>query len=102
MSILRRSVLYYKKPDGQYIFPGWAIVTTTLGAMLEPFNISDHFSPSQTIVDFDPSDMMVRIDELQPINQLTDWKITSFGETMPIAGGDLLPRVHKKTGRFAA
>jgi hypothetical protein len=100
MSILKRTVLYYKSDDGQYRFPGWAVTITTEGACLEPFNISDRFVTGlgQSIADFDPSDIMTRVDELQPINDLTDWAVMSFGETMPTCGGDLLPRTYIKEG----
>ena len=98
MSILRRSVLYYKYPKGVYRFPGWAIVQTTLGACLEPFTIADQMVPGKSTADFDCSDIMTRIDELQPIDDRTDWKVMSGGDIVPLGGGDRLPRVYRKDG----
>jgi hypothetical protein len=102
MSILKRTVLYYKYPketkSGVFRFPGWAITQTTLGACLEPFNIADQWDPGKSKSDFDCSDMMARIDELQPIDDRLDWKVTSFGEAQPTGGGDILPRVYRKDG----
>ena len=100
MSILKRTVLYKKSENRPYRFLGWAIATTTLGAMLEPFNINDRVSPSQGILDFDPSDPIARVDDLQNVDPLDDFRALSFGETMPIHGGDLMPRVYIKTGNF--
>ena len=100
MSILKRSVLYIKPDKKQYRFPGWAIVTTTLGAMLEPFDISSHHSPSQGWIDFDPSDEITRIDDLQNIDNGKQILLTSFGETMQTMGGDRHPSVIPVTGKF--
>ena len=98
--IQKRSVLYFKDDKGQFRFSGWAVTTTTLGAMMEPFNIDDHHVGSQDIVDFDPSDPMVRIDELQSVDPLKECIGLSHGETMEIHGGNLMPRVLIKTGNF--
>jgi len=100
MSIQKRSVLYTKPKGKQYRFIGWAIVTTTLGAMLEPFDIAEHGNPSQNWVDFDPSDPITRIDELRNVDTGKEGKITSFGETMEVMGGDRYPRVLIETGNF--
>ena len=99
MSILSRSVLYYKSPNGPFRFPGWAITNTTLGSCLEPFNISDRYVHNYGLSDFDPSDIIARVDDLQPINDLNDWKVTSFDEVQPIGGGDLHPRTFLKEGK---
>lgn len=101
MSILKRTVLYYKDPKGQFRFPGWAVTITTQGACLEPFNINDRFATglNDGVADFDPSDIMAKVDDMQPMNDLTDWQVTSFGEVQPTGGGDLLPRVNPKRGR---
>lgn len=98
--IQKRCVLYFKDDKGQYRFTGWAVTTTTLGAMMEPFNINDRAVGSQSIVNFDPSDPMARVDELKNIDPLKECLGLSHGETMEIHGGDLMPRVYIKTGNF--
>ena len=100
MSIQKRSVLYTKTDKKQYRFIGWAIATTSLGAMLEPFDINAHNNPGVNWVDFDPSDPIARVDDLQNIDIGKEALMTSFGETMEILGGERYPRVLKKTGNF--
>ena len=100
MSILKRSVLYTKTEKKPYRFIGWAICTTTLGAMLEPFEINSHHSPSKGWIDFDPSDEITRVDELQNVDGGKEELLTSFGETMAVLGGDRYPRVLIKNGNF--
>ena len=99
MSILKRSVLYMKTEKNPYRFVGWAICTTTLGAMLEPFDINSR-NPGVDLVDWDPSDPIARIDELQNIDDGKEELMTSFGETMAVLGGDRYPRVLIKNGNF--
>ena len=100
MSILKRSVLYSKPDKKQYRFIGWALTTTTLGVMLEPFDISNHHNPGQNFLDFDPSDPISRIDELRNIDGTAEELATSFGETMPLMGGNRHPSVLIETGNF--
>ena len=100
MSIQKRSVLYVKPDMGPYRFIGWAMVTTTLGAMLEPFDINNHHNPSQNWVDFDPSDEISRIDDLQNVDIGRQTLLTSHGETMQTMGGDRYPSVSPVTGKF--
>lgn len=99
MSIQKRSVLYVKPKNKQFRFIGWAMVTTTLGAMLEPFDISHH-NPGVNWVDYDPSDEISRIDELQNVDDGTQILLTSHGETMQTMGGDRYPSVIPVTGKF--
>ena len=97
--IKKRAVLYTKE-DGIYRFLGWAIVTTRLGAMVEPFLVNERFvSNNVSISDFDPSDPAVRIDELQNIAPGMESHLMS-ADGLPLHGGDLLPRVFKRTGYF--
>ena len=100
MSILKRTVLYKKDDKGQYRFPGWALTITTLGTCLEPFLINDRQVANNSFRDFDPSDPIARVDDLQRVDDMDELKATSLGETMVTGGGDLLPRVFIKTGNF--
>ena len=98
-SIRRRRVFYNKKNDGQYRFLGWAHVVTSMGVMAEPFNLNDRHVPSNNMANYDPSDMMARIDDLQQIEDGKEIRVISF-DNDPIHGGDLLPRTFIKTGNF--
>ncbi len=61
MSILNRTV-YYDTSRGISMFWDWATVTTTLGAMVEPFIVGQKFASNLPTVDFDPDDEIARID----------------------------------------
>ena len=95
--IKHRAVLYLED-NGLIQFPGWAITTTTLGAMAEPFDVNLRKLPSEDMQDFDPSDPAVRIDELRNI---ASHKINGFllGDERTM-GGDRMPRVFNRTGDF--
>lgn len=94
MSILNRTVYFEKDASGICRFSDWATVTTTIGAMAEPFVANERygFGPYQ---DFDPSDEIVRVDNIRAIVDGQDFKfLTNSGEPQ-FTGGVLQP----KTGR---
>jgi len=100
MSILRRSALYTQKKGGQVRFLNWALTITKMGTMAEPFILNDRISPTTQIGDYDPSDPMSRVDELVGVDpNKSEWAAT-MGDTIPIHGGNILPRVFSKTGNF--
>ena len=86
MSIQRRTV-FYDVTHGISRFWDWALVTTTLGTMAEPFMPNARDSGSE----FDPEDEINRIDEIraQPID--VSMLVLSGGEAQ-IHGGYQLPR----------
>lgn len=94
MGILRRTIFFdnsNKKGEKYHRLWDWAIVTTTLGTMMEPFNLLKY--PHQTCLaqNWDPEDEMARVDhvEFQPY----DPTILSNGETaIPTMGGIMMPR----------
>ncbi len=95
MSILNREVLYSVK-GGQVKFLDWAITKTTLGACAEPFHMNDRANDGdESIVDFDPSDMMVKVDRLFQVTDDGGAKQALFGG---LHGGNMLPRVLIFTG----
>lgn len=67
MSILKRAVLYDTFTDGVVRFADWALVTTTLGTMAEPFMPNDRHAMDVDIIDFDALDEISRIDELRQV-----------------------------------
>lgn len=96
MSILKREVLYSKK-GGQVKFLDWARTTTTLGTCAEPFSVDDRGTDAE---DFDPSDMMVKVDGLVQVDDEGDAKKALSGGGAQTNGGNLRPRVTIFTGNF--
>ena len=98
--IKKRAVLY-TRDKGLYRFLGWAITTTRLGNMAEPFLVNDRLVVGTSVRDHDPSDPIARIDELRNIAPgMESHLMNSDGEQ--IHGGDLLPRTTIRTGYFDA
>lgn len=109
MSILKREVFYSTK-DGKVQFLDWARTTTTLGVMAEPFTMNDRKIPTgpddaqDGIQDFDPSDIMVKVDALQRTENFDSLKRDLFADQtgrQPLHGGNLWPRVLIFTGNDA-
>ena len=92
MSILKRQALYSAK-DGQFKFLDWAVTTTTLGTCAEPFAINDRGATNAGVLDYDPSDIMSRVDNL--LNADDDDQVKRLLSSGPdqIHGGNLQPRV---------
>jgi len=98
MSILKREALYSVK-GGQVKFLDWAITTTSIGACAEPFTVNARRQPSANALDFDPSDMMVKVDDLHQVDDEGEaTRALSFGSATPIHGGNAQPRVLIFTG----
>jgi len=98
MSIGKREVFYSVK-GGQVKFMDWAITTTTLGACVEPFQVNARLNPAVGIVDFDPSDIMVKVDEMHQVSSedAAD-RMLSFGGGARLHGGNAMPRVFIESG----
>ena len=93
MSIKNRTVFYSTK-GGQVKFLDWAHTVTSIGMMAEPFSMNLRGSPNSNILDYDPSDMMVKVDRLQQVEDEGDLKRVMSG----VHGGNGLPRVLIFTG----
>jgi hypothetical protein len=63
MSIQKRTIYF----DGGSVvrFWDWAMVTTTIGAMFEPFVVNARRVPTLTDIVFDPTDEINRIDYIE-------------------------------------
>lgn len=98
MSILKRTVFYSSK-GGQIKFLDWASTMTTLGACAEPFMMNDRGADNVTMADFDPSDMMAKVDEMHRVDDedMTKRSLSSQEEP-PLNGGNMSPRVLIFTG----
>ncbi len=98
MSILKREVLYSVK-GGQVKFLDWAITKTTLGTCAEPFQINSRVGTSDdSRADFDPSDIMVKVDRLHQVGDEIEAKTALSGGGTQLHGGNLQPRVLIFTG----
>ena len=89
-SILKREV-YFDTAGGYVRFWDWAIVTTTLGSMAEPFTPDSQyaFAPQR---EFDPTDDCARIDTIRAGDIDKSLLFLSGGVTA-LNGGTLCPRV---------
>lgn len=94
---IKKRVVQYIEEDGLIRFTGWALVTTTLGVMAEPFAVNERRIPGVGIQDYDPSNPVVRIDAFEAIEPGRE-RFLMGGEG--VTGGDVLPRVFAKKGDF--
>lgn len=89
MSIQKR-VCFYDDAGGFIRFWDWALTTTTLGTMVEPFLPNDRhqFGPFD---EFDPTDEIARIDEMRAASVDKQLLLLSGGQHQ-LHGGYQLPR----------
>lgn len=90
-SILKRTV-FIEENGGALTFQDWALCTTTLGTMVEPFMPNTRKSNDVGMIDFDPTDEISRIDQIQRINSDLLPKLLSGGDDV-LHGGTHMPRV---------
>lgn len=90
MSILKRTVLY-DNTDGIVRFWDWALVTTTLGTMAEPFVANARHLLQQDFAQFDPTDEIARIDDMRESSIDISLLALSGGDGV-LNGGAQLPR----------
>lgn len=74
--------------EGYYRPHDWALVTTSLGSMMEPFCMFARTSRNVNIQNTDWTDDMSRIDRIEMVD--LDKQMTFFGES--VNGGNMLPR----------
>lgn len=91
---LRRTVFYDNSSEVVRFFD-FALVSTTLGTMVEPFQPNARLSLGTAIQNFDPEDDCSRIDEMRPANIHTHTLLLSGGGTQALHGGTAMPRVGK-------
>ena len=88
MSIQTRSV-FYDESGGLVRFWDWAIVTTTLGTMAEPFMVNARPTDGE---DWDPEDEINRIDHIRGSPRDQAQLILSGGSGHVLNGGNQMPR----------
>lgn len=92
MSIFKRTVYYGKSSGDNIRFLPYAMVDTTIGSMVEPFNVNQMHTPDQDFETYDPADEVNRVDLVERID-LRDYRsVLSYGSATPMHGGDIQPR----------
>lgn len=91
--IVKRTV-FYDNTDGVKRFWDWALARTSLGTMAEPFVANNRHSVGTVNIQFDPTDMISRIDDIKEADIDQSLLLLSGGDEQ-IHGGTLIPR----TGR---
>lgn len=92
MSIQKRTV-FYDNTDGIARFWDWAQVTTTLGKMSEPFLPNNRHDLNHDFEQYDPTDEIVRIDEVRALPHDQNQVILSGDpDGAHLMGGHCLPR----------
>lgn len=90
MSILKRTV-FYDYTGGIARFWDWALTTTTLGTMAEPFQPNQRHQGNTEFLEFDPTDDVARIDEIRS-SSVDTAMLTLSGGDHQLNGGYQLPR----------
>ena len=85
--VLRRTV-YYENTDGNGIrFLEWAIATTRIGVMIEPFRVDDRFQTNSQFTVYGLRDMINRIDYMRGCNMRGTNHILNFGNDYKLHEG---------------
>lgn len=90
MSIQKRTV-FYDETNGIARFWDWALTTTTIGTMAEPFMPNARYLVGAEFGTFDPTDEISRIDEIRS-SSVDGQLLTLSGGQHQLHGGYLLPR----------
>lgn len=93
-SVLQRVVFVERTKDGFFRFADWALTTTSLGTMAEPFSPQQRIMPGDKGIHFDATDELALISDILHAN--SDLIPTMISGGGPVYhGGNLMPR----TGR---
>jgi len=91
MSIQKRTV-FYDTTGSLVRFLDWAIVSTTLGSMAEPFIVNGRRTLGQSIENHDFTDEINRVDEIRQMD-VHKSLLQLSGGVHQLNGGTLSPRV---------
>lgn len=88
MSGITRRTVYYENTDGEGIkFLDWAIATTGIGSMMEPFQIDDRCHFNMQFDSYGRRDMINRVDVMRGCNMRGTNHIMNFGNNYKIHEG---------------
>jgi hypothetical protein len=91
--ILKRSILLDRTSKSFIVPHDWAITTTELGVMAEPFIPFQRISRNNSFVAAnDPTDQISRVDDIMEVPIGKEQSILSFGNGTNLHGGCLAPR----------
>jgi hypothetical protein len=91
--IVKRSLLLDMTSKRHVVAHDWAITTTELGVMAEPFIPFQRISPNFSFVSAnDPTDQISRIDDIMSVPIGKERSILAFGGETNLHGGALAPR----------
>lgn len=93
-TVKQRVVFVERTSDGNFRFADWALVTTALGTMAEPFTPRQAITPGEKGIVFDATDDIALISEIRMVNSDLIPTMLSGGGSV-YHGGYLMPR----TGR---
>ena len=95
MAVIQRRIVFVDNSvSGVIRFSDWAAVKTPIGYMVEPgFIVNNRHPIGIDMTDFDPTDEMNRIDDIQFIDMLQEKTVLSGGTALH--GGPCMPRVGK-------
>lgn len=88
--IIKRTIFYYIF-NNTVRFLDWAVVETGLGQMVEPFQVNMRRSINVDQQDYDPEDMIARVDGMERISHGHNRLILGHGDPS-LHGGVLIPR----------
>jgi hypothetical protein len=92
MSTVLKRTVFYDNTKNVVRFWDWALVTTTIGTMVEPFNVNMRWIPGAQQQNFDPEDEATRIDEMVCASIDKQQLILSGGNSY-LHGGYVQPHV---------
>lgn len=93
MSGIKNRRVFYDTTGSLVRFTGWASVTTELGRMVEPFEMSAH-TANEPVIDREFDDMIARVDSMRRVDIHQFWRMLSSGvDDPPLHGGHQMPRV---------
>jgi hypothetical protein len=91
-TVFQRAVFVEVDKSGFFRFTGWAMTTTSLGAMAEPFFPRQAIGPEERGVTFDAADDVSLISDILQVNaDLVPTLLSGGGAVW--AGGVQMPRV---------
>ncbi len=85
-TVLKRTIFVERDKDGYFRFQDWALSLTTLGAMAEPFSPDLRAETGSPETDFDPTDDIALITDIQQVDSNLLPTLLSGGGAVTMGG----------------